>query len=153
MKKLFTLIISLAIFGMAYSQTNVSGTISSNTTWNMAGSPYIVTGNLTLAGTYTLTIDAGVEVRFDNSRSFYVYGDVNATTTTFTSNDGSPTPGIWNYLTFYSGSISTFTNCAIEYGQYIDVLSGGSYTMTGGTIENMYYHGIYTAGTVNVSFA
>ncbi|NOX45685.1 MAG: T9SS type A sorting domain-containing protein [Chlorobi bacterium] len=153
MKKLLTLIISLAIFGIAFSQTNVSGTISSNTTWNLAGSPYIVTGNLTVAATYTLTINSGVEVKFDNGRSMYAYGHINATSTVFTSNDGSPAPGKWNYLTFYSGSTSTFTNCTIEYGRYLDVYSGGSFTMSGGVIENMYQFGIYSSGTVNVSNA
>ena len=153
MKKLFTLIISLAIFGIAFSQTNVSGTISADSTWDLAGSPYIVTANLTIAATFTLTIDAGVQVRFDNGRSLSAFGDINATSATFTSNDGSPTPGIWGYLYFYSGTNSTFTNCTIEYGQYVDVKAGGSFTMSGGAIENMYYYGIYTAGTVNVSNA
>ena len=152
MKKLLTLIISFAIFGIA-NATDVSGTISSNTTWNLAGSPYIVTGNLTVAATFTLTIDSGVEVKFDNGRSMSAYGHINATSTTFTSNDGSPSPGKWNYLTFYSGTNSTFTNCTIEYGQYVNVDAGGNFTMTGGAIENMYSYGIYTAGTVNVFFS
>ncbi len=153
MKKIITLIFSLAIFGIAFSQTNVSGTISSNTTWNMAGSPYIVSGNLTLSARFTLTIESGVEVKFDNGRSMYVYGNVNATSTTFTSNDASPSPGKWNYLTFYSGSTSTLTNCAVKYGQYVDVANGASLTMAGGSIENMNIYGIYTAGIVNVSNA
>lgn len=152
MKKLLTLILSLAIFGIAQA-TDVSGNINSNTTWNLAGSPYIVIGNLSVEATYTLTINSGVVVKFDNGRSMYAYGDINATSTTFTSNDGSPAPGKWNYLTFYSGSNSTFTNCTIEYGHYIDVKAGGSFTMSGGAIENMYYYGIYTGGTVNVSNA
>ncbi|MCD4747396.1 MAG: hypothetical protein K8R58_13945, partial [Bacteroidales bacterium] len=84
MKKLITLIISLAIFGIAYSQTNVSGTISSDSTWTLAGSPYIVTGNLTIAATFTLTIESGVDVKFNNGTSLYVEGTVNATSTTFT---------------------------------------------------------------------
>jgi len=152
MKKLFILIAFMAMATIAYC-TDVSGTINANTTWDLAGSPYVVTGNVTVAATYTLTIDAGVEVKFDNSRSLFVYGNVNATNTTFTSNDGSPTPGKWNYLTFYNGSSSTLTACEIKYGQYIDVQAGASLTITGGTIESMYYYGFYNGGTINVSNA
>ena len=153
MKKLFTLILFLGIYTFTFAQTNVSGTISADSTWNLAGSPYIVTGNLTVATTYTLTIDAGVEVKFDNGRSLYAYGHINATNTTFTSNDASPAPGKWNYIWFYSGSTSTFTNCPIEYGQYVQVQAGASLTMTGGSIENMLYYGIVNSGTLNVSNA
>jgi len=151
MKKVFTLLVFLAITGIAYC-TDVSGNITVNTTWDLAGSPYIVTGNVTVDAGIILTIDAGVEVKFNNGRSLFVYGTVNATSTTFTSNDGSPTPGIWNYLRFYSGSTSTFSNCAVEYADYIEVQSGASLTMNNSnTIENMYYYGIYNAGTVNLT--
>ena len=142
----------MGLCAITYSQTNVSGNISSDSTWNFAGSPYVVTGNLTVDATFTLTIDAGVEVRFDNGRSMYVNGAVNATNTTFTSNTGT-TPGLWNYLQFNAGSVSILTNCQVEYGQYVNVGAGGDLTITGGAIENMYYYGIYTAGIVNISNA
>jgi len=67
MKKLFICIICLAIYGIAFNQTNVSGTISSDSTWDISGSPYIVTGNLTVASGATLTVDPSVVVQFNNS--------------------------------------------------------------------------------------
>jgi len=42
--------------------TDVSGVISSNTTWGALSSPYIVTGNILLNEGLTLTIEAGVTV-------------------------------------------------------------------------------------------
>ena len=142
----------MAVCTIVFSQTPVSGNITVNTTWNSAGSPYIVTGNVTVNSGITLTIDPTVEVKFDDGRSLFVYGTVNATTATFTSNNGSPVPGIWNYLRFYSGSASTFSGCTIEYGDYIDVNSGATLTINSSSaIENMYYYGVYTAGNVNIT--
>ncbi|MCK4444926.1 MAG: hypothetical protein KAW09_10295, partial [Thermoplasmata archaeon] len=42
--------------------TLVSGHITSDTTWNESGSPYIVTNTVTVDNGVTLTIEAGVEV-------------------------------------------------------------------------------------------
>jgi hypothetical protein len=48
------------------ADTTVGGTISTDTTWTLANSPYIVTSNITVIGTdgadsiTTLTIEAGV---------------------------------------------------------------------------------------------
>src|SRR5438477_13036423 len=76
MKK-FTLFFVFAVlaFGVK-SQTNVSGFISANTTWNVAGSPYIVTGNALLSTGYTLTIDAGVVVKFNINTALQIDGEL-----------------------------------------------------------------------------
>jgi parallel beta-helix repeat protein len=56
------------------------GTISTDTTWTLAQSPYIVTGNVTVQGAdgpdgvTTLTIEPGVEVRVNPGMYLYVGG-------------------------------------------------------------------------------
>lgn len=65
--------------------TIVSGTIGVDTTWNLAGSPYLVNGNLTINSGVTLSIDPDVIVKFYGDISLEVFGtlDVNGA-------DGSP---------------------------------------------------------------
>ena len=55
--------------------TNVSGNISGNTTWNFAGSPYILTGNVTVTTGVTLTIDTSggaVDVKANGNYSLTI---------------------------------------------------------------------------------
>jgi hypothetical protein len=59
-----TLLFIFSILGSAalFAQTSVSGGIYNNTTWNLAGSPYLVTGSIVVFPNRTLTIEPGVEV-------------------------------------------------------------------------------------------
>ncbi|MFM7596079.1 MAG: right-handed parallel beta-helix repeat-containing protein [Flavobacteriales bacterium] len=61
MKALF---ITLSILTSAafFAQTTVSGGIYQNTTWTLAGSPYLMTGSIVVFPNRTLTIEPGVEV-------------------------------------------------------------------------------------------
>ena len=55
--------------GRLRAQTPVSGGIFSNTTWTLANSPYLMTGNVVVFPGVTLTIEPGVEVRVASSPS------------------------------------------------------------------------------------
>ena len=50
----------------AFSQTTVSQNITQNTVWDLAGSPYVLTQNISVSNGATLTIEPGVVVKADN---------------------------------------------------------------------------------------
>jgi len=109
--------------------TTVSGSISG--TWDVGHSPYVVTGNLTIASSDALTIQPGVEVRFAGAYRLTVYGDLvaNGTATapiTFTSHRVPPQPGDWYGIRFYnSGDDDRLTYVRVEFAQTgVDVYAG-----------------------------
>jgi len=79
MKNLTTLLLTtLFIATSGFGQTDVSGVISSNTTWTLANSPYIVTGNILVNEGITLTIEPGVIVKFDSDTYIKMEGTLTA---------------------------------------------------------------------------
>ncbi len=67
------LFLTVFVQGLAYSEglalqaTEVSGTLSGNTTWTAANSPYVITETVTVPDGITLIIDAGVTVQVDGT--------------------------------------------------------------------------------------
>ncbi len=55
------------------AETQVGGSIASDTTWNLAGSPYIVTSDIIIEAGVSLTVDAGVAVKVNNDRSIDIF--------------------------------------------------------------------------------
>jgi len=136
MKKTFTLAVLLLLAVAARCQTYVSGFINANTTWNVAGAPYIVTGNTLVSIGYTLTIEPGVVVKFDTSCALQIDGELIAIGTasnriTFTSNQASPQPGDWAKLHIGDNSVDAVYDANGYYLsgtilKYCDVLYAGS---------------------------
>jgi hypothetical protein len=62
--------------------TNISGIISTNTTWTKVKSPYILTGNVQIPYGVTVTVEPGAIIKGDSSIGtmpwLYVYGTLNA---------------------------------------------------------------------------
>lgn len=73
MKKILFFVATL-FAGLLYGQTNVSADITSSTTWTTSGSPYTITTPINIDSAATLSIDPGVEVRFDAGVRVMVHG-------------------------------------------------------------------------------
>lgn len=107
----------------ATADTTVSSNITTNTTWNVAGSPYQVTTDIDVNVGVTLTIQPGVTVEMGSGCEIDVRGTLIADGTpanpiTFTSSSGSPWSGIWDRIYFGSGSNASgciVDNCDFEY--------------------------------------
>ena len=89
--------------------TDVSGTLTANTSWTKTGSPYIVTGDILVEDGVTLTIEPGVEVRFNACRALCVDGTLVARGAfddhvIFTSNHSPPNRGDWKSIIFRQSS-------------------------------------------------
>jgi len=137
MKKLSFLLLFSIIAAFSLSATNVSGPITSNTLWTIASSPYVVTGNILVMEGVTLTIEPGVEVRFDGSKALQVNGTLVARGTAtdsirFTSNT-TQTPGAWGNIYFPNSSADVVFDdtgnylggcimeyCIVEFGGNIE---------------------------------
>ena len=79
MKTIFKSIICLFFFSQNLLATNVSGTISSDATWTLTNSPYVVTGDVIIADQVTLTIEPGVVVEFNSTlRDLFIDGNIQA---------------------------------------------------------------------------
>ncbi len=121
----------------ATAATAVSTNITSDTTWNAAGSPYILTEHISIASGVTLTIDPGVVVKMTDTRLITVNGNlaVNGTEVDpvyFTSshddsvggdsnnNASATTPKArdWRAINFKSGSTGEFSHTIIRYAGY-----------------------------------
>lgn len=126
------LLLCCSIFN-AEATVFVSGSISANTTWTKANSPYIVNGNLTVDSGVILTIQPGVTVQIDTSMQFSIDGRLIAEglvtdSIIFTSNPAIPSRFKWPGLSFRikaRNDTSRFKYCIIEHAN-IGIYNAGS---------------------------
>jgi hypothetical protein len=163
-----SLILLLAVVNNVVADTPVSGPITSDATWTLANSPYIVTGNVLVMNGVTLTIEPGVTVKFDSAKALQIDGTLIARGTssnkvTFTSNQATPAAGDWGYILFSDSSTdatydgtgnyiggSILEYCIVEYAGGVSVSNNGAVRINNAhpfinycTIRNNSVSGIY----------
>ena len=138
------------------SDTWIEGHITEDTTWTLADSPYLVTGDVFVDVGVTLTIEPCVIVKFGGYMSLYVNGDLYAVGTdankiTFTSNKLSPERDDWNTIKFQGNESENFImkHCIVGYAEYgVTIASKGSSIIEQCDIHNN-TKGIYVFGENN----
>ncbi len=112
-----------------HASTNVSSNLTVNTTWDLSGSPYIISNNIGVQSGVALTIDPGVTVKFDAGCYLTVFGVLNAlgvanNSVVFTS---LLQGGTWGGLDFQNGSTGNLSYIKILHsnnGIYLTGVNG-----------------------------
>ncbi len=99
--------------------------------WTKSGSPYIVIGSVSIPLGKTLTIEPGVEVKFDEDNRIFVGGVLIAKgresdRIIFTSNSADPQPGDWSRIFVNATGVAEINYCDISYSEYGIFLSDSS---------------------------
>jgi hypothetical protein len=156
MKKYILLLLGVILFTFgSYAQTNLSSHFSVNTTLTVANSPYLVTTSLNVNAGVTLTVEDGVEIRFNSGVYLQVFGTLNAKGTKFTAN-GSTAKGFWDGIYVsdeYNAATGdvTLDGCTVEYASNLYARKG-QLTLKNSTINNFSAYGVQISslGTLNI---
>nr|NQU92004.1 right-handed parallel beta-helix repeat-containing protein [Bacteroidota bacterium] len=130
MKKLlsfFAFVACFCNFSLVVSQTTIPPDSEVHGTWSLSGSPYVLEGEATIPQGKTLTVEPGVEVRFNTEPDGYlrVYGKLIAQGTESSeilfTRDGAE--GNWGEIHFYDSAndSSLMQYCTIEYANRLFV--------------------------------
>ncbi|MNK31089.1 hypothetical protein D3C87_495120 [compost metagenome] len=127
----FYYLLILLISNFIFAQTNIGGGIYSDKILKQSESPYIVSSNLVIFPEITLTVEPGVEIRFNDGISLEIRGNLFALGSAenrikFTG--ATKTIGSWAGLNFQgvNNSKSGFDFCDFEYATYNYLMSNYS---------------------------
>lgn len=130
------LLCSFWLLAKAFAQTPVSGIITA-AQWSKANSPYLVLANATIPANQTLTVDAGVEVRFMSGVRLTVLGNLDVAGTSqepvvFKSNNAKSANANWQGIqTLLTGM------CNINYGHFSNADTALSFHSSAVVIQSM----------------
>jgi len=138
--------------------TSLSGPITSDTTWTVVGSPYCLTGWVTVAAEAALTIQPGVTVYGSADSGILVYGRLNAigtpTSPILFSSSTDNAPGGWIGVEidgYYGIGRAVLDYVTIRYAGQVDYVitfglglwHGGRATVTHSTFASNAGYGVY----------
>jgi parallel beta-helix repeat protein len=137
--------------------TPVSGSITTDTIWDLSSNPYIVIGDVWVEVGVTLTIDPGVQVRFDGYYSIYVNGTINAVGAdtnriNITSNMATPLPSDWRNIQINPNGHADMEYNDISYGSSFYFRASSNNTIANSTISYNKY-GLYFDWSSNNTIA
>ncbi|TLZ53392.1 MAG: DUF835 domain-containing protein [Methanobacteriota archaeon] len=109
---------SFPVYGPSTPATNV--TAGTTRAWDLARSPWRVCGDLLVDATATLTIEAGVTVKFCPSSRLFVAGTLTGDGSpvariNLTSGMFPPSPGDWGGVHFLAGGSGRLVNAIVEH--------------------------------------
>ena len=163
MRTLVAALLLVSVMTLTNAQTNLTGgSISKDSVWTLAGSPYVVSGNVTLNAGYTLTVDSGVVVQFQSGRYLYVAGALIARQAVFTSSKdtagGTPQSGDWGAIYFNNtGATGRLDTCDVKFGgggtsgMILSSVTMTSASFTQCNILNSNSRGIYLSASDSVT--
>ncbi|MEA4936327.1 MAG: T9SS type A sorting domain-containing protein [Paludibacter sp.] len=151
----FFFFICITLSFQLFSQTEITGVISTDSTLTLSSSPYVVPYSLQIAQGATLTIEQGVEIRFGDYVTLVVYGTMNAQGAIFTTNSSSPEPGKWSGIRIGDGNNTghaNLTNCEVKFYQECNI-ENGQLSLTNSSFLDAGEHGfkIHANGTLQMS--
>lgn len=125
-------------------------------TWLNHGVPYAMWADMTVMDLNTLTLSAGITMKFNPAARLLVYGGLvadgdAANHLTFTSNASIPVPGDWDHIYFNAAETSLLDYCDFSYGGSADgqVYSNnslGNVTISNSSFDNSGTYGVRIAG-------
>ncbi len=156
MKKFYLLLFGAILTLGAIAQTNITTHFSVNTTLTAANSPYIIVNSINLNEGVTVTVEEGVEIKFNSGRYLQVFGTLNAKGAKFTAN-GSTAKGYWDgiYVSYEGNNIFgnvSLDSCTVEYASNI-YSRKGNLTLRKTVIDNFSSMGVqvYGTGSLNIT--
>ncbi len=141
-------VLALSCFLSTANATDRCGSVC-NETWTLGGSPYVATCDVTVAAGCSLTVDAGVEVRFVAAAGLVIDGSLNvngtaANAVVFQSSAPSPTPGSWDGLRLQGSGQATIDHAAVSYAVSGVYATGNAVmNLSGTSVDHSSSYGIY----------
>ncbi|MDI1449505.1 right-handed parallel beta-helix repeat-containing protein, partial [Polyangium sp. 6x1] len=153
-------VVLLAYPRAAQAATTIPGGNIINQTWTVAGSPYIVQGDITVPAGAKLTIQAGVEVQFGTSDGLATGRDTSEVEATIRGTlevqgtaaspvnfrSTSSGAGQWYGVVVESTAVLTTTELVVQHAQYGFHVADAQPALSGFTAHTNSY-GVYYTGT------